>query len=328
MTSNNTPTLARKIHQFGPMRRLSLWLNSIPHPTSAVEISPTYVAAARSSKGSQRLESFAMEGLAEGNIVPSPIEPNIKNADAVRVALRTAFHRTLPRSGAIALLIPDPAVRVFILPFDTLSREPKEALPLLRWRLKKSVPFDMDETVVSWMRQGGKEGNLEVVTSVARRGIIREYEEIAESLGVHPGVVVSSTLATLPLIEDRGSTLLVRMSGRTLTTAIISGSALCIYRSTEMTADAAQLEPQFMLDEIFPALAYYQDTWGGSMDRVLLSGLGGRENVFREALSRELHCPISPFSTTSGLLIENAAAAELVRQGLDGLAGWMLNGGV
>jgi type IV pilus assembly protein PilM len=269
-----------------------------------------------------------MEGLAEGNIVPSPIEPNIKNADAVRVALRTAFHRTLPRSGAIALLIPDPAVRVFILPFDTLSREPKEALPLLRWRLKKSVPFDMDETVVSWMRQGGKEGNLEVVTSVARRGIIREYEEIVESLGVHPGVVVSSTLATLPLIEDRGSTLLVRMSGRSLTTAIISGSALCIYRSTEMTADASQLEPQFMLDEIFPALAYYQDTWGGSMDRVLLSGLAGRENVFREALSRELHCPISPFSTTSALLIENASAAELVRQGLDGLAGWMLNGGV
>jgi hypothetical protein len=64
------------------------------------------------------------------------------------------------------------------------------------------------------------------------------------------------------------------------------------------------------------------------MDRVLLSGLAGRENVFREALSRELHCPISPFSTTSALLIENASAAELVRQGLDGLAGWMLNGGV
>lgn len=310
------------------MRRLSLWLNSIPHPTSAVEISPNYVAAARSSKGSQRLESFAIEGLAEGNIVPSPIEPNIKNADAVRVALRTAFHRVLPRSGSIALLIPDPAVRVFILPFESLSREPKEALPLLRWRLKKSVPFDMEETVVSWMRQGGKEGNLEVVTSVARRGIIREYEELVESLGVHPGVVVSSTLATLPLIEDRGATLLVRMSGRTLTTAIISGSALCIYRSTEMTAEAAQLEPQFMLDEIFPALAYYQDTWGGSMDRVLLSGLGGRENVFRQALSRDLPCPIGPFSPTSALLMEHASAAELVRQGLDGLAGWMLNGGV
>lgn len=310
------------------MRSLSLWLNSIPHPTLAVEISPTYVAAARSAKGSQRLESFAMEGLAEGNIAPSPIESNIKNVEAVRVALRTVFHRVLPRSGAVALLIPDPAVRVFILPFETLSREPREALPLLRWRLKKSVPFDMDETVVSWMRQGGKEGNLEVVTAVARQGIIREYEEIVESLGVHPGVVVSSTLATLPLIENRGSTLLVRMAGRTLTTAIISGAALCIYRSTEMTSDAAQLEPQSMLDEIFPALAYYQDTWGGTMDRVLLSGLGVRDEVFREALSRELHCPIGPFSATSGMLVENAGAGELVRQGLDGLAGWMMNGGV
>ena len=64
------------------------------------------------------------------------------------------------------------------------------------------------------------------------------------------------------------------------------------------------------------------------MDRVLLSGLGVRDEVFREALSRELHCPIGPFSATSGMLVENAGAGELVRQGLDGLAGWMMNGGV
>ena len=73
-------------------------------------------------------------------------------------------------------------MRVFILPFETLPRRADEALPLLRWRLKKSVPFDVDETVVSWMRQNGREGNLEMVTAVARQRIIREYEEIVESV--------------------------------------------------------------------------------------------------------------------------------------------------
>ena len=67
---------------------------------------------------------------------------------------------------------------------------------MLRWRLKKSVPFDVEETVVSWMRQAGPQGNLEVVTAIARKGIIREYEEIIESLGARNVIVLSSTLAS------------------------------------------------------------------------------------------------------------------------------------
>ena len=73
-------------------------------------------------------------------------------------------------------------VRVFILPFDTLPRRADEALQLLRWRLKKSVPFDVDETAVSWMRQTGRQGALEVVTAVARQRIIKEYEDILQPL--------------------------------------------------------------------------------------------------------------------------------------------------
>ena len=139
--------------------------------------------------------------------------------------------------------IPDPVVRVFILPFESLPRRRDEALPLLRWRMKKSVPFDVDESVISWMRQNGRLGDLEVVVAIARERIIHEYEEILSGLESHAGVIVSSTLATLPLLEERGTTLLVRMSGKTLTTAMVQGANLCVYRSSEMAADAASLEP-------------------------------------------------------------------------------------
>lgn len=77
-------------------------------------------------------------------------------------------------------------------------------------------------------------------------------------MGANAGVVLSSTLGTLPLLGDDGSTLLVRMSGKTLTTVIVSGGNLCVYRSTEMSGEAASLDPQSMLDEIFPVVAYFQ----------------------------------------------------------------------
>lgn len=323
---SSAASLTTKFYELGPVRRLERWLNAMPHPPLVVEIASTHVAAARWGK-SGALETYAIEPLPLGSVLASPVEMNVAQPDAVRTALRKVFNRVPFREQGLALLIPDPVVRVFILPFDSLSRRSDEALPLLRWRLKKSVPFDMDETVVSWMRQSGRDGNLEIVTAVARQRIVREYEEIVEALDANAAVVLSSTLCTLPLLEERGATLLARMCGKTLTTVIVHAGNLCVYRSTELASEAATLEPQAMLDEIFPAVAYYQDTWKASIDRARLSGFGAREEVFRSALGEELKCSVGSLAESDGAVQLDSGAKDLLRQNLDSLAGWMMNGG-
>jgi type IV pilus assembly protein PilM len=245
--------------------------------------------------------------------------------EAVRSALRKVLSRVPSRGAPMALLIPDPVVRVFILPFETLPRRTDEALPLLRWRLKKSVPFDVDETVVSWMRQTGKEDALEVVTAVARQRIVREYEDVLAPLDGKPKVVLSSTLAVLPLLSDAGSTLLVRMCGKTMTTVITRDGNLSIYRSTEMSNDAATLDVQAMLDEIFPAVAFYQDSWGSSPDRARITGFGAREELFRRSLGNELKNPVGSLSDSESAEPLHASAKDLMQHDLDALVGWMLN---
>lgn len=309
------------------MQRIDRWLNALPHPAMVIEIAASHAAAARWGNNRGSLETYAVEPIGEGSIVASPVETNIVRPDAVRSALRRVLGRVPARTADVALLIPDPVVRVFILPFETFPRRTDEALPLLRWRLKKSVPFDVDETVVSWMRQTGRDGSLEILTAVARQRIVREYEEIVESLDAKVGVVLSSTLVTLPLLEDRGATLFVRMCGRSLTTVIVQGGNLCVYRSTEMPAEANLLDPQAMLDEIFPATAYYQDTWGGMIDRVRLAGLGMREEIFRRALASELKVPVSPLSESDDARLLDSSARDLLQHNLDALVGWNMNGG-
>jgi len=263
--------------------------------------------------------------LPAGAVMPSTLETNIVQPEAVRSALRQIFGR-VPVSGThVALLVPDLVVRVLILPFDSLPRRASEALPLLRWRLKKSVPFDVEETAVSWMRQEAREGGLEIVTAVARQPIVREYEALIESLGARVGVVLSSTLATLPLLEERGSTLLVRICGKTLTTVIVRRTDLCLYRSTELRMDAATLEPRAILDEVFPAVAYYQDSWGETIDRARLSGFGGVESLIGAALAEELKIPAGSMSDAVGAQSLDASAKDLIPHGLDALFGWMMN---
>jgi type IV pilus assembly protein PilM len=311
----------------GPLRRLTAWLDAMPHPTVVCEIATSHVAAARWGRGSFNLDEYGVEALPEGAILPSPVEANISNGEVVRSALRRVFSRVPGRAQHVALLVPDSAVRVFILPFESFPRRADEAIPLLRWRLKKSVPFDVEGTSVSWMRQTGRSGSLEILAGLARQEILREYEAVVEGAGMPVGVVLSSTLATLPLLDEPGATLLARFAGNSLTTAIVLGSTICVYRTTELSVGAAQLATQTLLDEIFPAVAYFQDTWGGTVARVRLAGFGERLGEFREAVGNELGCTALPIAFGAAGSELPGHIMSLVNQQLEGLVGWTLNHG-
>ena len=143
-----------------------------------------------------------------------------------------------------------------------------------------------------------------------------------------PGVVVSSTLATLPLLEDGRATLLARVVGNALTTVIVRAELLAVYRCTEMSSDASRLEPQALLDEIYPAVAYFQDTWEENVQQVRLAGLGKRADELSRALKGELRCRVTPL--VAGATMEGRSAG--LGQGLAGapveaLVGWMMNRG-
>ena len=320
MTSLATTPDARA--QAGSFGKITRWLQVIPHPAPVLEIDATHVAAAQWDDS--RLQSYAIEPLHAGALMPSPVETNVVQPDALRQALQRVFSRMGNLSGQLALLVPDAVVRVFILPFEDLPRRAEDALPLLRWRLKKSVPFDVEETVVSWSRQTARFGKLEVVAAVARESIVREYESLVESFNLKPTVVLSSTLATAPLIPESGSSLLLRISGRTLTTAIVRGSTLCLYRSNELAMPGGQLDPKWVLEEVFPASAYYQDTWEESIDRVLLAGFQDRQDSLRSAIEGELRMPVR--SLGAGEAIDRSAQ-DLLPRGLEPLVGWMANAG-
>jgi hypothetical protein len=140
--------------------------------------------------------------------------------------------------------------------------------------------------------------------------------------------VMSSTLAALPLLDDRRPTLLARVTGSTLTTAIVREGILCGYRCTELPADGLSLSPQVLLDEIYPIAAYYQDSWREGIQSVRLAGLGERSEEFRQPLEDELHCPVA--SLLASAAIEGRLTDEarpLCERQLDALVGWMLNRG-
>jgi type IV pilus assembly protein PilM len=312
------------IYQNELVRKIAMWLDAAPHPPLVIEFSTERIAGARLSR-TGGVDGFAVEPIPPGSIVPSAVEANIINLLAVKTALEGVCTRLHARNEEAAILLPDPVIRVFVQHFDEFPRSPQEAIPMLKWKLKKSVPFEVEETLVSYMRQAPREGGVDVVTALGRLRIVREYEALAENLGLHPGVVLSSSLAAVTLLEDRKPTLLARISGAALTTAIVRDGVLCGYRNTELPASGSGITPQMLLEEIYPVAAYYQDTWREGIQEVRVAGLGARLAEFVKPLENEFHCEVRSLLHTAiseGRISDDAR--PLADRELEGLVGWMV----
>jgi len=324
---SSTTAFRQGIYQFEWVRRIARWLDAMPYVSLAIEIAPERVAAARWSRTGS-LDGYAVEMLPVGALVPSAVEANIVNSAAVKAAVANVCDRLRSRDEDVAMILPDTVIRVFVQHFEDFPRSAAEAVPMLRWKLKKSVPFEADETLISFMRQAPREAGLDVVTALARLRIIREYESLVEGIGLHAGVVMSSSLAAISLLEDEKPTLLARVSGSALTTAIVRRGVLCGYRCTELPAHGANLTPQMLLEEIFPVAAYYQDTWQETIQSVRVAGLGSRLPEFVRPLEDEFHCDVRSLlhsAVSDGRVKEDAR--PLADRELEGLIGCMLQRG-
>jgi type IV pilus assembly protein PilM len=324
---SSAATFQQRINKSELVRRVARWLDATPHPPLAIEIGLNSVAGARWTR-TGGVDGYSVEVLPPGALVPSAVETNIVNAAALKAAITAVCSALHAKDESVALILPDPVIRVFVQHFDDFPRSKEEADPMLRWKLKKSVPFEVDETLISYMRQEPREEGVDIVTALARLRIIREYELLAEAASLHPGVVLSSSLAAVALLEEHRPTLLARVAGNSLTTVIVREGVLFGYRCTELPAQGYDLTPHMLLEDIYPVAAYYQDTWHEGIQSVRVAGLGARLTEFVPPLEEEFHCEVR--SLLQAGVAEGripADARPLADRGLEGLVGWMLHRG-
>jgi hypothetical protein len=195
-----------------PLARAARWLVRTlvepPLPLLAVELRARAVAVVRLAREGTRLALAAAAAveLREGILEPSLGKPNILDADALRAALGAA----LERAGALALVLPDPAVRLTLVPAAGLRGRRAEVEETVRFRLQKALPadFDVRSARLAWRAVSPDE----LLVAVARDEVVRSYEEAVAALGFHPGLVEPAGLALASLggsPEDAAERLLV-----------------------------------------------------------------------------------------------------------------------
>src|SRR5215469_7920633 len=123
-----------------------------PPPAMAFEISESGIATAR--VGHHGMVEF--RPLKPGVLSVSPLRENViepaEFAETVRALWASHGSR---KHRDVALILPDYATRIAVLDFDEFPSDVKEQLSLVRFRLKRSVPFDVEGAVVSYWPQTG-----------------------------------------------------------------------------------------------------------------------------------------------------------------------------
>jgi type IV pilus assembly protein PilM len=205
-----------------------------------------------------------------GLLTPGLQQANIPERAKLVPALRDTLAAVAGRSRDICLVIPDATTRVMLLEFETLPEKKEDADAVVRFRLKKSLPFDVEHSSVSFERQGAALP-VRVVAAVTPRTVLEEYEAIVCDAGFNPGSVLPSTLAALGLADASRPTMFIKVEQGTTTFAIVDQDQLLLYRALDNTGGGVTGES--IIDDVNTSLVYFEDRYGVNVDRVLVTGV-------------------------------------------------------
>lgn len=251
--------------------------NSNLRPRLACEITLDRVIAARASDRTARLEMFTTRQLPAGTIAPGLNAPNVLDAQALRTAISGALAAVGGKSKDITVIIPDAACRVLLLDFETLPSKPEETDPVIRFRLKKSLPFDVDQAAVSYDIKRGN-GSVRVVAAVAPHAVVAEYEAAFRDIGYVPGVLLPSSLAAFGIIDGQKPTLLLKVDPTNITIAAADNQELKLVRTLENPQGAGVTAAE-LAEGVLPSIVFFEDTFGSRIEQIYLGGLLPIEEV-------------------------------------------------
>jgi type IV pilus assembly protein PilM len=192
-----------------------------------------------------------------------------------------------------ALILPDNSMRLAVLDFESLPTKEEERLALIKFRMRKTLPFDVDEAALSYHIQAGNK----VIAAVSPVEIVARYEAPFRAAGIHPGFVTSSSLALLELLP---------------TVLALAQGVLTLARSLELTHDGDILSE--VSADLYPTLIYIEDQTGARPEKLIIAGFGDDSDSSATRLAVELDIPtealLNPHPGLEGYLSSLAPARK------------------
>jgi len=246
-------------------------------PSLACEITPDRVITARAAKNGATLDMVTSRRLPEGALKPGMSGNNVQDAAALKNAINGALAAVGGNSRDVIAIVPDASTRVLLLEFESLPPKDQDVEAVIRFRLKKSLPFDVEQAALSYdVRRVGK--TIQVVAAVSPKEVLAEYEAAFRDAGYTPGVVLPSLLATLGLVEGQSPTLLLKVDPLSITVAAAERTELRLVRTLD-NPHGEDVPAAELAEAVLPSIVFFEDTFGAQIEKIFIGGVASIREV-------------------------------------------------
>ncbi len=289
-----------------------------PPPDHLFEITERSIAGVSPRQPGQARQQI----LPERSLTVSPSAPNVVKPALFQEAVPHVSNPAPAKRMTAALVVPDYATRMGVLDFEQFPAGEDERSALIRFRLRKTVPFPIDEAQVAYSIQLEEAKRFEVLAVAVARPILTEYETLLTDFGYRVGLVMPSSIAALPLCfsSDPGMTLLAKSAGTTLSLLLFEQGRVRLVRCLDLAEGEGEQDPEThtqdtLLNLFQQTVAYAEDQLGARVARLLLCGFGEKTEAIAELAKAEFGTRCSSVKSKHGLVSEqNAGLLGLLEQ--------------
>jgi hypothetical protein len=167
----------------------------VRYPPTAFEIGGSELTAVRlrRDRTGRRLLGYGIAPLempGPGHASPASVLKGDGHG-TLKTAVERAAESAGIRSGKASLILPDSLARVWLLQLPEIPRGHQPMLELIRWKIKRSVAFRIEDAVISWQilsRPAGTEPAV-VLVGLLQGPVVHGYEKVFAAAGFKIGLV-------------------------------------------------------------------------------------------------------------------------------------------
>ncbi len=209
-----------------------------------------------------RLESYYVAAFPPETLKLSLREENVINPASFVSKIRESYLKFLVGTNKISVSLPDAIGRVVLLDLETRFKTRDEGVDMVRWKLKKHFPIDINEMHLDYqVLQERDSGEISTLVSLVSRQVLNQYEDLLLEAGLRPNRIDLTTFNMYRLFSSRlemveNAALLVWHEGA-ISIMIFHNGILDFYRSKELSGPLNG--PNRIFREIDSSLLVYRE---------------------------------------------------------------------
>ena len=194
------PLLAR-VRRIDPEALLTL---RPKYPPVAVEVERgrlTLVRVRATRRARPLLEAFRIQATPDAAAGVTVFKPNLGTPEDMARQTRELFELSGTKPGKLSLILPDNLAKVSIVSLPERPANRKQLDEMLRFKLRRSVPFKLEEAAISAWALPGAGPEHHFMVAVMMRAVVEQYEAAFTAAGARPGLVDLCTPSLFNLVR-------------------------------------------------------------------------------------------------------------------------------